>query len=395
MAQTNQLKDKSHPALEFHAEVGHDTKIYRAPGRVNLIGEHTDYSDGFVLPVAIDYTCWVAIAPRDDRKLIFHSKEFNDARELNLDGVLPKPKGHWSDYPVGVTWELLKLGIKLRGAMLSIVSEVPIGAGLSSSASLEVAVGFALLNENVPIDRTQLALACQRAENEFVGARCGVMDQYIACYGQQGHAVLLDCRSLTHKFIPIPGEMSLVVCNTMVKHEHAGSAYNVRRTECEEVVSRLTSFVPGIRALRDLSMEQLDLYAEKLTPLLYRRARHVVTENERTQKFALALQKNEIRALAPLMAESHRSLRDDFEVSCVELDNMVEIAAKQKGVFGARMTGGGFGGCTINLVGNAHAEEFKRNVAAEYSKQTGITPTIYICQASAGASEAVQGVALD
>jgi galactokinase len=294
-----------------------------------------------------------------------------------------------------VAWELLKLGIKLHGAMLSVVSDVPIGAGLSSSASLEVAVGFALLNQNVPIDRTQLALACQRAENEFVGARCGIMDQYIACYGQEGHAVLLDCRSLTHKFIPIPGELSLVVCNTMVKHEHAGSAYNVRRAECEEVVSRLTSFVPGIRALRDVSMEQLDLYAEKLTPLLYRRARHVVTENERAQKFALALQKNEIGALAPLMAESHRSLRDDFEVSCVELDSMVEIAAKQKGVFGVRMTGGGFGGCTINLVGNTDAEEFKRNVAAEYSKQTGITPAIYICQASAGASEAAQGVALD
>ena len=395
MAQANQVKAKSHAALVFHAEVAHNAKIYHAPGRVNLIGEHTDYNDGFVLPAAIDYTCWVAIARRDDRKLIFHSKEFNDTRELNLDGLLPKPKGDWSDYPVGVAWELLKLGIKLRGAMLSVVSDVPIGAGLSSSASLEVAVGFALLNENVPIDRTQLALACQRAENEFVGARCGIMDQYIACYGQQGHAVLLDCRSLTHKFIPIPGELSLVVCNTMVKHEHAGSAYNVRRAECEEVVSRLTSFVPGIRVLRDVSMEQLELYSEKLTPPLYRRARHVVTENERTQKFALALQKNEIGALAPLMAESHRSLRDDFEVSCVELDSMVEIAAKQKGVFGARMTGGGFGGCTINLVGNAHAEEFKRNVAVEYSKQTGITPAIYICQASAGAGEAVQGVALD
>jgi galactokinase len=343
MAQANQVKAKSHPALEFHSEIAHGAKIYRAPGRVNLIGEHTDYSDGFVLPAAIDYTCWVAIAPRDDRKLIFHSKEFNDSRELNLDGVLAKPKGDWSDYPVGVAWELLKLGIKLRGAVLSIVSDVPIGAGLGSSASLEVAVGFALLNENAPIDRTQLALACQRAENEFVGARCGIMDQYIACYGQEGHAVLLDCRSLTHKFIPIPGEVSLVVCNTMVKHEHAGAEYHVRRAECEEVVSCLTSFVPGIRALRDVSMEQLDLYSEKLTPLLYRRARHVVTENERTQKFALAL----------------------------------------------RMTSGGFGGCTINLVGNAHAEEFKRTVAAEYSKQTGITPAIYICEASAGASEGV------
>jgi galactokinase len=395
MAETNRVKAKSHPALEFHSEIAHEAKIYRAPGRVNLIGEHTDYSDGFALPAAIDYPCWVAIAPRDDRKLVFHSKEFNDTRELNLDGVLPKPQGDWSDYPVGVAWELLKLGIKLRGAMLSIVSDVPIGAGLSSSASLEVAVGFALLNENAPIDRTQLALACQRAENQFVGARCGIMDQYIACYGQEGHAVLLDCRSLTHKFIPIPGELSLVVCNTMVKHEHAGSAYNVRRAECEEVVSRLRSFVPGIRALRDVSMEQLDLYAGKLTPLLYRRARHVVTENERTQKFALALQINEIGALGPLMAESHRSLRDDFEVSCLELDSMVEIATKQKGVLGARMTGGGFGGSTINLVGNAHAEEFKRNVAAEYSKQTGITPVIYICQPSAGASEAAQGVALD
>ena len=343
------------------------------------------------MPVAIDYTCWATNCPRQAHTITFQSREFNASYELSLNTAPPKPKGDWSDYPVGVALELIKLGMKLKGATISFVSDVPIGAGLSSSASLEVSVGYALLSgSNLPIDLTQLALACQRAENNFVGARCGIMDQYISCYGQEGHAILLDCRALKHKLIPIPANLSLVVCNTMVKHDLAISEYNARRADCEEAVRHISSFVPGVRALRDVSQQQLDLCAKELTPLLYRRARHVVSENDRTQRFARALENGDIKALAPLMAASHLSLRDDFEVSCRELDVMVEIASRQKGIYGSRMTGGGFGGCTINLVLVEQAAEFKRIVAAEYAKDTGIAPDIYICRASGGAGIAAQ-----
>jgi galactokinase len=370
----------------FHA----DPAIYRAPGRVNLIGEHTDYNEGFVLPAAIDFSCWTAIVPRDDRKLVIHSHNFGETAAAELDDLLPVPDSKWANYPLGVAWALEHAGKRLRGANMYIAGDVPLGAGLSSSAAIEVSVGYALLDvSGHPIDRSSLALFCQRAENEFVGAHCGIMDQFISCHGVAGRALMLDCRSLETRMLPLPPDVALIICNTMVKHELGSSEYNSRRAECEEAVSALAKVLPCIRALRDVTAQQLEQHGGVLPAVIYKRARHVITENERVLHAADAFQSGQVEKLGRLMADSHRSLREDYEVSCAELDRMVEIAARQRGVFGARMTGGGFGGCTINLVDTTHAQEFQQKVAAAYTSATGLHPDIYVCTASQGA-EAVQ-----
>jgi len=379
--------DKAHALVEkFRAQFGTTASVYRAPGRVNLIGEHTDYNEGFVLPAAIGFSCWVAIAPREDRKLVVRSENFEATVEVDLDKLPGRGSGAWSDYPVGVAWALVHAGNHPRGANLYIAGDVPLGSGLSSSAAIEVSVGYALLEiAKEAIDRTQLALLCQRAENEFVGARCGIMDQFISCHGRAGHALLLDCRTLEFQLVQVPQKIHLVICNTMVKHEHGAGEYNARRAECEEGVRLLREVLPGIRALRDVSPTELENHRGQLSGTIYKRCLHVVTENERAQKAAAAFRTGEIGALGKLMADSHRSLRDDFEVSCRELDVMVEIASRQRGLYGARMTGGGFGGCTINLVDANESAEFGKRVAAEYEAATKLRPDIYICEAGQGA----------
>jgi galactokinase len=364
--------------------VAHPT-IYRAPGRVNLIGEHTDYNDGFVLPAAIESYCWVAAALRADRKLVVHSENFNETVEANLDSISLTGKSHWSNYPVGVAWALEGAGKRLHGANLFISGDVPLGAGLSSSAAIEVAVGFALLHHSsLAINLTELARLCQKAENEFVGARVGIMDQFVACHGRASHALLLDCRSLDYKRVKLPHGIQLVICNTMVKHEIGSSQYNVRRAECEEGVRNLRRVLPGIRALRDVTLAQLEKHCALLNPIVYSRCRHVVTENDRTLEAVRVLHAEDLQALGRLMRESHRSLRDNYEVSCKELDLMVKIAEAQPGVIGARMTGGGFGGCTINLVESSGVDAFKQTVAAKYLAQTGLKPEIYVSPAADG-----------
>jgi galactokinase len=359
--------------------------MYRAPGRVNLIGEHTDYNDGFVLPAAIDFYCWVAAAPRNDRKLIIHSRNFNETIEADLDSTSPLDKKHWANYPLGVAWALERAGKRLPGANILIAGEVPLGAGLSSSAAIEVAVGFALLHQNgYAIDRVDLAKLCQKAENEFVGARCGIMDQFVSCHGRASHALLLDCRSLEYDLVKLPPGIQLVICNTMVKHEHGSGEYNARRAECEEGVRKLRAVLPGIRALRDVTLVQLQEHRKLLEPKVFLRCRHIVSENARVKSAASAFERGDISALGPLLRDSHRSLRDDYEVSCKELDMMAEIAIAQPGVIGARMTGGGFGGCTVNLVESSATEAFNHSVATEYLSQTGLNPEIYISPASDG-----------
>jgi galactokinase len=379
---------------KFRARFSGEALVYRAPGRVNLIGEHTDYNDGLVLPAAIGFSCWIAIAPRTDRKISLYSENFDESIEADLDNAKIHSTGKWPDYPLGVAWALEKAGCHLTGANIYIRGEVPLGAGLSSSAALEVSTGYALLDlANHPIELTKLALLCQQAENEFVGARVGIMDQFVSCHGQAGSALLLDCRSLDFRLLPLPRGVQLVICNTMVQHKLGTSEYNVRRTECEEGVRLLSKGLPGIRALRDVSLPDLELHRGLLSETVYKRCRHVITENFRTGEAAAALQSEKTEALRNLMAESHSSLRDDYEVSCRELDLMVDLAMQQEGVLGARMTGGGFGGCTINLVNAADSEKFRERVSKGYEVATGYHPNIYVCEASQGA-EKVAGHAL-
>ncbi|HEU4711441.1 MAG TPA: galactokinase [Pyrinomonadaceae bacterium] len=362
---------------------------FRAPGRVNLIGEHTDYNAGFVMPAAINLSVFAQISPREDRKLEIVSDNFDDNVVVDLDNAANlSARRHWSDYAVGVAVMLELAGHRLRGAHLQIRSEVPIGSGLSSSAAFEVATACALAgNSGITIERKELALLCQKAENEFVGARVGIMDQFASLFGTEQHALMLDCRSLDYVLLPLPARVRLVVCNTMVKHELASSAYNERREQCEAGVKHLAQFLPNVTALRDVSLAQLEQFGRDLPDVIYRRCRHVVTENARVLSAAEALKQGELDRFGRLMAESHASLRDDYEVSCRELDIMVELASKIAGVYGARMTGGGFGGCTINLVDVDRVEAVQRAVAEGYEQATGLKPEISICEASNGAEE--------
>ena len=365
---------------------GGSPAIFRAPGRVNLIGEHTDYNDGFVMPAALDLCTYVAVSPRSDGRLQVYSANLKEKCDIDLDSIHPGRSGHWSDYVRGVAGVLQSAGYELRGADLAITSDVPLGSGLSSSAALEVSTAWALLsNSQLSASPTEIAQMCQKAEHVYAETRCGIMDQFISCHGRAGHALMLDCRSLKFELLPIPSQTRLMVCNTMVKHEHASGGYNTRRRECEEGVRALAEVLPGIRALRDVTLDEVEKHRERLNPVIYKRVRHVVSENERVKKAARVLQAGDVAAFGRLMADSHRSLRDDYEVSTAELDLMVELASGQTGVHGSRMTGGGFGGCTINLVDADHAEEVRQKLERDYEEKTGVKPVIFICEASDGA----------
>ena len=358
---------------------------------MNLIGEHTDYNDGFVMPAALDFSTWVNLSPLEQHRLHIYSENFNEEVEVDLDDQNLAARGHWSDYPIGVAVTLERVGYRLRGARLRIRGDVPIGSGLSSSAAIEVATACALTaNSELKIEARELALLCQRAENEFVGARVGIMDQFVSLFGQSQHTLLLDCRSLEFKLLPLPDNVRLIICNTMVKHELASSAYNERRAQCEEGVRLLALSYPNVRALRDVTIAQLEEHRRELPEVIYRRCRHVVTENARVLEAGEALERHDLHRFGELMRASHVSLRDDYEVSSDELDLMVELAEKIDGVFGARMTGGGFGGSTVNLVSEKKADEFRARVAAGYEKVTKLKPEIYVCSAGNGAEEVSQ-----
>jgi galactokinase len=373
----------------FRAKFGAEPRLYRAPGRVNLIGEHTDYNAGLVMPAAIQFYTLVAAAARSDHRLRVHSVNFDATVEIALPAdyqraAPPQPSGHWRDYVGGVARSLGLAGYPSEGADLMIVGNVPIGSGLSSSAALEVAVGFALTDlSGAQPDLKQLALLCQRAENDYVGTRCGIMDQFAAAFGRAGFALLLDCRSLEIEPVSI-GAAELVVCNTMIRHKLAAGEYNQRRRECEQGVQALARHRPAITALRDVTLDEL-LHQEKaLDEVVFRRCRHIISENLRVTAMRDALSAADLNAAGKLMGQSHQSLRDDFEVSCDELDLMVNIATPLEGVYGARMTGGGFGGCTVNLVAPGAVEAFKAEVAARYAQATGHWPEIYVCQPADG-----------
>jgi galactokinase len=372
----------------FRERYEREPRLFRAPGRVNLIGEHTDYNDGFVLPMAIDRETVVAGSSRVDRKVRVYSLNLDEALEFDLDQPGEKRRGIWLDYVEGVARVLECRGVALRGGDLAISSDVPAGAGLSSSAALEVSAGLALVSlAGNEVDGVALALAGQQAEHVYVGTLCGIMDQFVAALGQKGHALLIDCRTLEATPVPLDTSgMAVVICDTNVKHELSSSEYNVRRAECERGVELLRAALPGIRALRDVSVEEFYRHEGLLPEPIRRRCRHVVTENERTLAAARSLNDGDLDGMGHLMYASHRSLRDDYEVSCRELDVLVEIAA-DLGTIGARMTGGGFGGSTVNLVRRAALAEFQRTVAREYTRTTNLSPTIYISEAGSGAKE--------
>jgi galactokinase len=375
-------------AFLFEKAFGTRPQIFRAPGRVNLIGEHTDYNDGFVMPAAVGFSTYVAIAPRPDRKLVIHSKEFPGNFEFDLDDLPEKRVGAWCDYVLGVASVLRQQGQELAGANLLVHGKVPIGAGLSSSAALEVSAALAFLSlagSQLPLP--EVAKLCRQAENDFVGAKVGIMDQFVSCMGKAGHAFLLDCRSLEFKFVPIPAGLQLVVCNTMVKHDLATGAYNTRRDECEAGVRVFAKWDSSVRALRDVSVELLDEHANDPPATIWKRCCHVVRENARTLDAARALTNGDLPRVGELMRESHNSLRDLYEVSCRELDLMVEAAEGLPGFCGGRMTGGGFGGCTVNLVREENAEEFAKRITERYREATGIRPQVYLCSAEDGAGQ--------
>ncbi len=376
---------------QFRQLYGNEPRLFSAPGRVNLIGEHTDYNEGFVLPMAIDRRTYVAIAPRNDGLVRCLSTAFDDQIEFELSADL-KPAGDWANHVRGMAAGLLQKEFNLRGADLLIDSDVPVGAGLSSSAALEIAVGFAWLKiSDQPVDLVNLALTAQQAEQEFAGTQCGVMDQFIACLGIENFALKIDCRSLEYEAVPINlSEARVVIVNSMIKHDLAAGEYNQRRAECEEAVRRLSGHLPGIRSLRDVELEEFDQWADALPEIIRRRANHVITENARTLAAVEALKLGNLAQFGKLMNASHESLREDYQVSCRELDLLVEIAGRCEGVYGARMTGGGFGGCTVNLVQAESVENFIAEITQAYEWVTKTKPECHVCLASGGAREESQ-----
>ncbi|GAB6165018.1 galactokinase [Thermostilla marina] len=354
--------------------------IVRAPGRVNLIGEHTDYNDGFVLPMAIDRAVWIALTPRHDRKVVAYSCDFSQEAEFDLDAIEKSSVG-WLEYIKGVASVLQEEGLSLQGWEGIVRGDVPVGAGLSSSAALEVATAraFAAIGD-IEWDPVRMALLAQRAENRWVGVNCGIMDQLISAAGRENHALLIDCRSLDCRPVPLSPEVRVVILDTGTRRGLADSAYNERRDACEQAAAHFQ-----VKALRDVSPETFAARASELDPVIRRRARHVISENDRTLQAVAAMEAGDMATLGRLMYESHVSLRDDYEVSSDALNAMVEIARKQAACIGARMTGAGFGGCAVALVEAAGADDFAETVATAYRQETGNEPAVYVCRATAGA----------
>lgn len=381
------IVDVEQVRARFRERFRRDPRVFSAPGRVNLIGEHTDYNDGFVLPMAIDRRTYVAVAPRTDRRVRCYSTSFPEQVEFRIAADLSRAED-WSNHIRGLAACLEREQFQIGGADLLIESDVAVGAGLGSSAALGVAVGYGLLAvSGEMIDLIDIAETAQRAEHEFAGTRCGIMDQYIACFGVEGHALLIDCRSLDYRAVPVGSNARVVICDTMVRHNLATSEYNARRAECEMGVKVLASRREEIVALRDVTLEELKMARDRLPDTVYRRCRHVIKENERAQAAAVALDGNNLAEFGRLMYASQTSLRNDYEVSCRELDLMVEIAMESKGVYGARMTGGGFGGCTVNLVATDRILEFRDVVTSRYQEECGVRPHVYVCQGAGGIRE--------
>ena len=360
--------------------------VVRAPGRVNLIGEHTDYNDGFVLPAAIDRAITYAGRRRTDRRVRVYSDDFQASAEFDLDDIQKDREHTWSNFLRGVSKFLEADGHRLTGAEIAFGGNVPREAGLSSSAAVEVgATAFWNKLLNLGLDPVYVVKLSRRTENEFVGVPCGIMDQFISALGRRDHALFLDCRDLTYRHVPLRAGVKIVVCNSGVKRALAQSEYEVRLKQCREAVAKIAATGRAVKSLRDVTLSDLEAVRGRMDNLLWRRAHHVVSENERTLEAVKVLQSGDLERFGELMNQSHESLRDDYEVSSKELDTLVELARKQNGVLGARMTGAGFGGCTVNLVRADAAGNFAQAVAEGYEKALGLKGEIYVCQASDGA----------
>ena len=380
------MSETDFPAIDqlvrrFRGRFATAPRIFRAPGRINIIGEHTDYSDGLVMPAAIDRWTVVAAAPNNTRRLTVFSAAYQVEMVADLDAL--KPCGTWMDYVAGVASVLAEDGIALSGANLMIESNIPIGVGISSSAAIEVATAVALLSlTGQSIDGLRTARWAQRAENRFVGMPCGIMDQFIAANGVSGHALLLDCSTLDATALPLPGNTIFLLVNSMVRHSLVAGEYAQCRRDCETAARLL-----GVPMLRTIGENDLTSAISKLPPRIGRRCRHVVTENARVRRAATALKMGDMAELGDLMNDSHASLRDDMQVSVEPVDLLVKFAQRTKGVFGARLMGGGFGGCIIALVAADAAEDAAQVIAHQYEAATGAKPDTYSCGAVGGAHE--------
>jgi galactokinase len=356
--------------------------IVRAPGRVNLIGEHTDYNDGFVLPMAIDRAVWIAVRKRDDKRVLVYSLEQEEPTDFSLEDIKHR-KGHWSEYVRGMAFMLQEAGYELDGWEGVLSSDVPVGSGLSSSAALEMGTGYAFAAiSGFVFDGVEMAKLGQKTENEWVGANTGIMDQMISANGREGYALLIDCRDLSMESFPLPQGTAVIIMDTMTRHSHTESGYNERRASCEQAAAHFS-----VSHLRDVDLTQLRDAKPELNDTTYRRARHIITENQRVVEAVQAMKKSDAVTFGRLMNASHASLRDDFEVTNDALDIMSSIAQAQTGCYGARMTGGGFGGCAVALVDVNQAEAMAAAVAMQYEVQTDLIPQIYICKASAGTGQ--------
>lgn len=393
MAMSDLLDDRTQELIaDFRQRYGvAPTAVASGPGRVNLIGEHTDYNDGFVLPVALQRDVRFVFRPRADRQVRVHSVEFGESYTFDLDNLAYNDALLWTNYVMGVAWSLMQEDVSLTGLDAVMSGNVPRGSGLSSSAALEVATAHALLaasGQLGALDGATIARVAQRAENEFVGVNCGIMDQFISVLGAENHALLIDCRSLTYELVPMPGDAALVIGNTRASRSLASSAYNERRQECETGVALLREVLPAIAALRDVSSAQLEQHRSLLPDVVYQRCRHVVSENERVAQMVAALAGGDLVQAGALMNASHESLRVDYAVSSPALDAMVAAMRSVPGCYGARLTGAGFGGCAVALVAPGQEKAVADAIFEKYPKATNIWPEVYMTHASNGAQVA-------
>jgi galactokinase len=379
--------EKEQALQQIHQQrFGKAGAIFAAPARVNLIGEHTDYTGGFVMPMAIDFHTVAVVSAREDGRAVFYSGNYDEEVSVEIESLGRSPSGGWSDYPAGVLWSLRKEGVAVGGFNLSLAGDVPLGAGLSSSASVEVATAMALLGHakaELPLEK--VATLCRRAENDYVGAKSGIMDQFAVAGCVANRAMLLDCRSLGYELLPLPDQVRVVICNSMVKHAVATGEYGDRSSEVEAGQAVLQRERPGVKLLRDATLEDLDACREMMSPASFKRCRHIITENARVVEARAALLQGDVERFGALIVEAHASFRDDFAASCEEVDLLVGIATQQAECFGARITGGGFGGCTVNVVRAAATEKFVATVRREYARKTGIEADCFVCAPSDGA----------